>query len=91
MRVIDDITPHNSSCCAASTKQLMKGREKEIKREQEREGRNPNRQKERELGKFSMIRFDSASFSFLALLVIKSHKIECQNFFADFTDQVFCS
>ena len=39
--------------------------------EKEKE-RNPNRQRTKEIGTFSMIRFDSATSSFLALLVIKS-------------------
>ena len=36
--------------------------------------RNPNRQREQELGIFSMMRFESANTSFLALLVIKSYR-----------------
>ena len=32
------------------------------------------RERERELGIFSMMRFDSATFSFLALLLIKSYR-----------------
>ena len=39
----DDITPHNSSLSAASTK---RERERVIKREREKEGK-PNRQKEK--------------------------------------------
>ena len=35
---------------------------------------NPNRQREQELGIFSMMRFESANSSFLALLVIKSYR-----------------
>ena len=54
---------------------------REIKRQQKRKGNKPQptnrereRERERERGKFSMMRFDSATSSFLALLVIKSYK-----------------
>ena len=44
-----------------------------VKREREREGKKPQPTgRERELGINSMMTFDSASSSFLALLVIKS-------------------
>ena len=48
---------------------------REIKPEREREGnKTQSTERERELGIFSMMRFDSATSSFLALLVIKSYK-----------------
>ena len=40
--------------------------------EKEKE-RNPNRQREKDKGIFSMISFDSAASSFLALLIKKNH------------------
>ena len=46
----------------------------EIKHEQEREDKNPNQQWGKELGIFSMMRFDSATSSVLALSAIKSYK-----------------
>ena len=53
-------------------------REKEIECEREREqksqSKNTQRERERELGIFSMMGFESASSSFLALLVIKPNR-----------------
>ena len=70
MRIREDaITPHNSSLSEASTK---RDRERERKLEREREGKKPNRQRERDrvrdIGKSSMMGFDSATSSFLALI-----------------------
>ena len=49
-------------------------RERKIKCEREREGKKPQAtERERELGIFSIMLFDSATFSF-TLLVIKSNK-----------------
>ena len=63
----DDLTLHNSSCSAAATKREIV-REREIKREREGEGKERQPiEREREIGIISMMRFDSATFSFLAL------------------------
>ena len=84
MRVIDDkITPHNSRC-ATSTNELRthththRERERdivgEIKRKQETKRKKPQpTEREREIGIFYM-RFDSATSTFLALLVIKPYR-----------------
>ena len=77
VRVIDDITPQQQLKWGISKRAKERDTDsvREIKREPEREGRNPNRQREREryLGIFIM-RFDSATSSFPASLVIKSYK-----------------
>ena len=73
----------------SSNKIVGKESVREKKREREREGKKPQpthththththtnteREREGELAKFSMMGFDSATSSFLALLVIKSHR-----------------
>ena len=77
MTLIDDgITAHNSSWCAASTKEFRKERDGERERGKECEGEKTwsgkNSQpieRKRALGIFSMLRFVFATYSFLALLV----------------------
>ena len=72
----DDITPHNSSWRAASTKKTEVEWERERKREnmKEKEWKKSNRQREREIGIFCMMVFVSATSSFLALLVDRSYR-----------------
>ena len=79
VRVIaDENTPHNTSCCAPLTKErpIKEGERwsvREIKCEQKREEKQPQtKERERDRGMFYMMRFASATFSFLASLVIKS-------------------
>ena len=55
-------------------RQKNREREREIKREREREGKKPLPTERTEIEIFSMMGFDSVTFSFLALLVNKSHK-----------------
>ena len=68
MRIRDDITPHSSSCSAASTKrEREREREREIKCERERKKPQPT-EREREIVIFSMMGIVSAFSSFSALL-----------------------
>ena len=72
MRVIDDdITPQHQLKCGINKR--VKERERERERERDT---NPNQQREREkeVVIFSILRFDSATSSFLALSVIKSFR-----------------
>ena len=78
MIIDDDITPHNSSWSAASKRVKEREIECETKRERVRERKKPQprereRERERELGIFSM-GFESVTFSFLVLIVIKPNK-----------------
>ena len=78
MRIRDDgITPHNSSLSAASTKRerdRVRG-ERDTTRTKKRRKQTPTHtQREKEIGKFSMVGFDSSTSSFLALLVNKSNR-----------------
>ena len=86
MRIIDNITPHNSSWSAAQTKresererERERERQKETERDRVTEKKNVNEKKkegtERELQMFFMMGFDSAISGFLPLLVKKSYRI----------------
>ena len=81
MRVIDDdITPHKAAD-ARHQQELWKERNsvREIKLGRAREGGTLN-DRQRALGTFSIIIFDSATSSFLALLVIKSYRKKLKRF-----------
>ena len=75
------MTSHNSSCNAASTRVKERDRDsvREIKRQREREGKKPqpthtNTHTHTQPGIFSMMRFDSATSTFRALLEIKPYR-----------------
>ena len=79
---------HQQKSSGERERERERERESEIKREREREGRKRQpterereREIERELGIFSMMRFDSKTSSFLDLLVTKSYrkKLKVQN------------
>ena len=60
---------------AAEVRNQQKKRAREIKRERERKGKEPKpREREKETGISSMIGFDTASSSFLTLLINKSYR-----------------
>ena len=70
----DDITPHNISKSAVSTKKQRereRERERERKREREKEGKKPYSTERKRDRIISMMGFDSATSNFLALLVNK--------------------